>query len=95
MRTLGSTEIGRTIAITSAKNMRSSSVGGVKGYVGGRDAASGGPEAGVEPLPQILAQAVPFAPGREGQGYGVLVGTAGENGSADLKCQIGHCGSER
>ena len=37
----------------------------------------------VEPLPEILAEVVPSAPGREGGGHGVLAGAAGENGPAD------------
>ena len=43
----------------------------------------------IEPLPEILAQVVPVAPGREGRGHGVLAGAAGENGSANPQDQAG------
>ena len=37
----------------------------------------------VQPLPEILTQVVPSAPGRECGGHGVLAGAAGQNGPAD------------
>ena len=43
----------------------------------------------IEPLPEILAEVVPSAPGREGGGHGVLAGAAGENGPADPQDQAG------
>ena len=43
----------------------------------------------VKPLPEILAQVVPVAPGREGGGHGVLAGAASENGAADPQDQAG------
>ena len=43
----------------------------------------------VEPLPEVLAQAVPVALGGEGRGHGVLAGAASENGPADSQRQAG------
>ena len=43
----------------------------------------------VEPLPEVLAEVVPAAPGREGGGDGVLTGAAGENGPVDPQHQAG------
>ena len=43
----------------------------------------------VQPLPEILAQVVPSAPGREGGGDGVLTGAAGEDGPTDPQYQTG------
>ena len=43
----------------------------------------------VQPLPEILAQVVPSAPGREGGGDGVLTGAAGEDGPTDPQDQTG------
>ena len=43
----------------------------------------------VEPLPEILAEVVPAAPGREGGGDGVLAGAAGEDGPTDPQDQTG------
>ena len=43
----------------------------------------------VEPLPEILAEVVPSAPGREGGGDGVLTGAAGEDGPTDPQDQTG------
>ena len=52
--------------------------------------AGAGPVAAVvQPLPEILAQVVPSAPGREGRGHGVLAGAAGEDSSADPQDQTG------
>ena len=52
--------------------------------------AGAGPVATVvEPLPEILAQAVPVAPGGEGRRHGVLAGAASENGPADPQGQAG------
>ena len=52
--------------------------------------AGAGPVAAVvEPLPEILAEVVPAAPGREGGGDGVLTGAAGEDGPIDPQDQTG------
>ena len=52
-------------------------------------AGTGPVAAVVEPLPEILAEVVPSAPGREGGGHGVLAGAASENGPADPQYQAG------
>ena len=52
--------------------------------------AGAGPVAAVvEPLPEILAEVVPSAPGRECGGHGVLAGAAGENGPTHPLDQAG------
>ena len=55
--------------------------------------AGAGPVAAVvEPLPKVLAEAVPSAPGRECRGYGVLVRlrrTAGQDGPTNPQYQAG------
>ena len=43
----------------------------------------------VEPLPEVLAEVVPSAPGGEGRGHGVLAGAAGEDSSAHPQDQTG------
>ena len=52
-------------------------------------AGTGPVAAVVEPLPEILAQAVPVALGGEGRGHGVLAGAASENSPADPQGQAG------
>ena len=49
----------------------------------------------VQPLPEILAEVVPSAPGREGGGHGVLAGAAGENSTAHPQNQAGQLWPER
>ena len=51
-------------------------------------AGTGPVAAVVQPLPEILAQVVPSAPGECG-GHGVLAGAAGQNGPADPQNQTG------
>ena len=52
--------------------------------------AGPGPVASVvQPLPEILAEVVPSAPGREGRRHGVLAGAASENSPADPQDQPG------
>ena len=58
-------------------------------YVQFGPAGTGPVAAVVEPLPEILAQVVPSAPGREGGGHGVLAGAAGQNGPADPQDETG------
>ena len=58
-------------------------------------AGTGPVAAVVEPLPEVLAQVVPVAPGREGGGHGVLAGAAGQDGAAHPPGQTGQlCLSE-
>ena len=52
-------------------------------------AGTGPVAAVVQPLPEILAQVVPGAPGREGRGHGVLAGAASQNSPADPQDQPG------
>ena len=52
-------------------------------------AGSGPVAAVIEPLPEVLAPAVPFAPGREGGGHRVLAGAAREDGPANPQRQTG------
>ena len=52
-------------------------------------AGTGPVAAVVEPLPEVLAQAVPVALGGEGRGHGVLAGAASENSPADPQRQAG------
>ena len=52
-------------------------------------AGTGPAAAVVEPLPEVLAEVVPLAPGRESRGHGVLAGAAGENSPADPERQSG------
>ena len=59
------------------------------GYIQLGPAGTGPVAAVVEPLPEILAEAVPSATGREGRGHGVLAGAASENGPADPQDQTG------
>ena len=52
-------------------------------------AGTGPVAAVVEPLPEVLAQAVPVALGGEGRGHGVLAGAASKNCAADPQDQAG------
>ena len=52
-------------------------------------AGTGPVAAVVEPLSEILAEAVPAAPGRAGRGHGILAGAAGQDGPADPPSQAG------
>ena len=52
-------------------------------------AGTGPVAAVVEPLPEVLAEIVPLAPGGEGRSHGVLAGAAGENSPADPQRQAG------
>ena len=63
--------------------------GEAEAYVQFGLAGTGPVAAVVEPLPEILAEVVPSAPGREGGGHGVLAGAAGQNGPADPQYQAG------
>ena len=63
--------------------------GEAEGYVHLGFTGTGPVAAVVQPLPEVLAQVVPVAPGREGRGHGVLAGAAGEDGPADPQDQTG------
>ena len=52
-------------------------------------AGTGPVAAVVQPLPEILAQVVPSAPGRECRGHGVLAGATGQNSPAHPQNQTG------
>ena len=66
-----------------------------EGYVHLGFTGTGPVAAVVELLPEVLAQVVPLAPGREGRGHGVLAGAAGEDGPADHRTRPVNCGRER
>ena len=63
--------------------------GEAKPYVQFGPAGTGPVAAVVQPLPEILAQVVLSAPGRECRGHGVLAGAAGQNSPAHPQDQTG------